>query len=55
MDFLTSLSDHVFLSRLQFAVTILNVAVGVASGLVLEFQFGTNCSRFSAATHGAMV
>jgi cytochrome d ubiquinol oxidase subunit I len=31
---------------------LLNFAVGVASGLPLEFQFGTNWSRFSAATHG---
>ena len=93
MDILT---DHLFLSRLQFAVTtmfhinfpllsiglslflvvlealwlktgdpdyyqhfqfwsklfILNVAVGVVSGLPLEFQFGANWGRFSAATHG---
>jgi len=88
--------DHLFLSRLQFALTtgfhilwpllsiglslflvlveglwlktgevsyyhqcrfwgrlfLLNFAVGVASGLPLEFQFGTNWSRFSAATGG---
>ncbi len=31
---------------------LLNFAVGVASGLVLEFQFGTNWARFSAATGG---
>ena len=31
---------------------LLNFAVGVVSGLPLEFQFGTNWSRFSAATHG---
>ena len=88
--------DHLFLSRLQFALTtgfhilwpllsiglslflvlmealwlktgevsyyhhcrfwsrlfILNFAVGVASGLPLQFQFGANWSRFSAATGG---
>jgi cytochrome bd ubiquinol oxidase subunit I len=96
MDIFTGLSDHVFLSRLQFAATtmfhitwpllsiglslflilteslwlktgnllyyhhtrfwsklfVLNFAVGVASGLPLEFQFGTNWGHFSAATHG---
>jgi cytochrome d ubiquinol oxidase subunit I len=31
---------------------LLNFAVGVVSGLPLEFQFGTNWSRFSTATHG---
>jgi cytochrome d ubiquinol oxidase subunit I len=31
---------------------LLNFAVGVASGLPLEFQFGANWSRFSVATHG---
>lgn len=90
------LSDHIMLSRLQFAATtmfhinwpllsiglsiflvvteglwlkthdpvyyhhsrfwgmlfLLNFAVGVVSGLPLEFQFGANWSRFSAATHG---
>ncbi len=88
--------DHLFLSRLQFALTtgfhiiwpllsiglsiflvglealwlrtgdvayyhhcrfwgrlfLLNFAVGVASGVPLEFQFGTNWARFSAATGG---
>ena len=88
------LTDHIFLSRLQFALTtafhiiwpvltiglslfifaaealwlrtgdaawyrharfwtkffLLAFAVGVASGVPLEFQFGTNWSRFSAAT-----
>jgi cytochrome bd ubiquinol oxidase subunit I len=93
---MATFSDHVMLSRLQFAFTtmfhitwpllsiglsiflvvteslwlltkdpayyhhtrfwsklfILNFVVGVASGLPLEFQFGTNWSRFSTATHG---
>jgi cytochrome bd ubiquinol oxidase subunit I len=31
---------------------LLNFAVGVASGLPLEFQFGANWSRFSTATQG---
>jgi len=93
---MATFSDHVMLSRLQFAFTtmfhitwpllsiglsiflvvteslwlltkdptyyhhtrfwsklfILNFVVGVASGLPLEFQFGTNWSRFAIATHG---
>src|SRR4030042_3516204 len=88
--------EHLFLSRLQFALTtgfhillpllsiglslflvlleglwlktgdvsyyhhcrfwgrlfLLNFAVGVASGLPLQFQFGANWARFSAATGG---
>ncbi len=31
---------------------LLNFAVGVVSGVPLEFQFGTNWGPFSAATHG---
>jgi len=39
-------------SRFWSKLFLLNFAVGVASGLPLEFQFGTNWARFSAATHG---
>ena len=39
-------------SRFWSKLFLLNFAIGVASGLPLEFQFGTNWSRFSAATHG---
>ncbi len=93
---MVTLTDHIMLSRLQFALTtmfhiawpllsiglslflvvmeglwlrtndaayyhharfwsklfLLNFVVGVASGIPLEFQFGTNWGRFSAATGG---
>ena len=39
-------------TRFWARLLLLNFAVGVASGLVLEFQFGTNWARFSAATGG---
>ncbi len=39
-------------SRFWGRILLLNFAIGVASGLVLEFQFGTNWARFSAATGG---
>jgi cytochrome d ubiquinol oxidase subunit I len=39
-------------TRFWSKLFLLNFAVGVVSGLPLEFQFGTNWSRFSAATHG---
>ena len=39
-------------TRFWTKVFLLNFAVGVVSGLPLEFQFGTNWSRFSTATHG---
>jgi cytochrome d ubiquinol oxidase subunit I len=39
-------------SRFWSKLFLLNFAIGVASGLPLEFQFGTNWSRFSTATHG---
>ena len=39
-------------TRFWSKLFLLNFAVGVASGLPLEFQFGTNWGRFSAATHG---
>ena len=39
-------------SRFWARLLLVNFAVGVASGLVLEFQFGTNWARFSAATGG---
>ena len=38
--------------RFWSRIFIINFAVGVASGLVLEFQFGTNWAAFSAATGG---
>jgi cytochrome bd ubiquinol oxidase subunit I len=39
-------------ARFWAKLFLLNFAVGVVSGLPLEFQFGTNWSRFSTATHG---
>jgi cytochrome d ubiquinol oxidase subunit I len=46
--------DPVYYHHTRFwsKLFLLNFAVGVASGLPLEFQFGTNWSQFSAATHG---
>ena len=31
---------------------LINFALGVVTGITLEFQFGTNWSQFSTATHG---
>ncbi|WP_455381515.1 cytochrome ubiquinol oxidase subunit I, partial [Salinispira pacifica] len=45
--------DHYYHSlRFWTKLFILNFGVGVATGLVMEFQFGTNWSRFSIATGG---
>ena len=44
--------DYYHQTRFWSKLFLLNFAVGVASGLPLEFQFGTNWSRFSAATQG---
>lgn len=44
--------DYYHQTRFWGRLFLLNFAVGVVSGLPLEFQFGTNWSRFSAATHG---
>ena len=44
--------DEVYYRMYRFWVKIfaINFAVGVVSGIVLEFEFGTNFSRFSLAT-----
>jgi cytochrome d ubiquinol oxidase subunit I len=39
-------------TRFWSKLFLLNFAVGVASGIPLEFQFGTNWSLFSVSTHG---
>jgi cytochrome d ubiquinol oxidase subunit I len=46
--------DAAYYRHLRFwsRLFLLNFAVGVATGLVMEFQFGTNWERFSAATGG---
>jgi len=45
--------DHYYRhARFWARLLVLNVAVGVVSGVPLEFQFGTNWSRFAAATGG---
>ncbi len=46
--------DVAYYRHLRFwsRLFLLNFAIGVATGLVMEFQFGTNWERFSAATGG---
>jgi len=45
--------DHYYHhARFWGRLFLLNVAMGVVSGVPLEFQFGTNWSRFAAATGG---
>ena len=44
--------DYYRHARFWGRLLILNVALGVVSGIPLEFQFGTNWSRFAAATGG---
>jgi len=46
--------DDIYYRHARFwtKLFILNFAVGVATGLVMEFQFGTNWDRFSVATGG---
>jgi cytochrome d ubiquinol oxidase subunit I len=44
--------DYYHQTRFWGKLFLLNFAVGVVSGFPLEFQFGTNWSRFSTATHG---
>jgi cytochrome d ubiquinol oxidase subunit I len=46
--------DEFYYHQLRFwsKLLVLNFAVGVVSGIPLEFQFGTNWERFSIATNG---
>lgn len=46
--------DEFYYHQFRFwsKLLVLNFAVGVVSGIPLEFQFGTNWERFSAATNG---
>jgi cytochrome d ubiquinol oxidase subunit I len=46
--------DLAYYRHLRFwsRLFLINFAVGVATGLVMEFQFGTNWERFTAATGG---
>jgi len=44
--------DYYHQTRFWGKLFLLNFAMGVVSGFPLEFQFGTNWSRFSTATHG---
>ena len=45
-------NDEIYYRQVRFwsVLFILTFGIGVASGVPLEFQFGTNWSRFSAAT-----
>src|SRR4030042_332430 len=45
-------NDEIYYRQVRFwsILFILTFGIGVASGVPLEFQFGTNWSRFSAAT-----
>lgn len=45
-------SDYYRHARFWTKLFVLNFAIGVATGLVMEFQFGTNWERFSKATGG---
>ncbi len=49
---ITKDDDYYRSIRFWTKLFILNFGVGVATGLVMEFQFGTNWSRFSIATGG---
>jgi cytochrome d ubiquinol oxidase subunit I len=44
--------DYYRHARFWTRIFVLNFAIGVATGLVMEFQFGTNWERFSKATGG---
>ena len=44
--------DYLRMAKFWGKIFLVNFAVGVVTGITLEFQFGTNWSRFSTAIHG---
>ena len=50
----TGRADYNHSARFWARIFAINFAVGVVTGVPMEFQFGTNSSRFSAATGGVI-
>src|SRR6201995_5524267 len=50
----TNRSEFDHAARFWARIFAVNFAVGVVTGIPMEFQFGTNWSRFSASTGGVI-